>query len=78
MRRGSPLIRGDSELESEWAATAYEIKEDILEHGLRNGVLRQHYDTDALDASTLLAVLFGFLPPITTSDSASVEAIEEA
>ena len=26
------------------------------------GVLRQHYDTDALDASTLLAALFGFLP----------------
>ena len=26
------------------------------------GVLRQHYDTDALDASTLLAPLFGFLP----------------
>jgi alpha,alpha-trehalase len=25
-------------------------------------VLRQHYDTDALDASTLLAALFGFLP----------------
>ena len=27
-----------------------------------DGVLRQHYDTDALDASTLLAPLFGFLP----------------
>ena len=26
------------------------------------GVLRQHYDTDALDASTLLAAIFGFLP----------------
>jgi alpha,alpha-trehalase len=25
-------------------------------------VLRQHYDTDALDASTLLAAIFGFLP----------------
>ena len=25
-------------------------------------MLRQHYDTDALDASTLLAPLFGFLP----------------
>ena len=36
-------IRGDPELESEWAATADEIKEDILEHGLRDGVLRQHY-----------------------------------
>ena len=30
-------------------------REDILEHGVRDGVLRQHYETDALDASTLLA-----------------------
>jgi GH15 family glucan-1,4-alpha-glucosidase len=30
--------------------------------GVRDGVLRQHYDTDALDASTLLAAIFGFLP----------------
>ena len=28
----------------------------------RDGVLRQHYDTEALDASTLLAAIFGFLP----------------
>ena len=35
---------------------------DILENGVRDGVLRQHYDTDALDASTLLAAIFGFLP----------------
>ena len=40
-----------------------EIKADILEHGVDGrGVLRQHYATDALDASTLLAALFGFLP----------------
>ena len=46
-----------------WGATADEIKADILEHGVdARGVLRQHYDTDALDASTLLAALFGFLP----------------
>ena len=42
--------------------TAEEIKADILEHGLKDGVLRQHYDTEALDASTLLAAVFGFLP----------------
>ena len=46
-----------------WRATADEIRADILEHGLtRRGVLRQHYDTDALDASNLLAAIFGFLP----------------
>jgi GH15 family glucan-1,4-alpha-glucosidase len=57
-------IRGDAELQEQWAATADEIKADILEHGVdARGALRQHYDTDALDASTLLAVLFGFLPP---------------
>jgi GH15 family glucan-1,4-alpha-glucosidase len=55
-------IRGNSELQADWRATAEEIKSDMLEHGLRVGVLRQHYDTDALDASTLLAPLFGFLP----------------
>jgi GH15 family glucan-1,4-alpha-glucosidase len=55
-------IRGDSELEKTWAATADEIREDILEHGVREGVMRQHYETDALDASTLLAAIFDFLP----------------
>ena len=56
-------IRGDSELAASWTQTASEIKSDILEHGLdKRGVLRQHYETDALDASTLLAAIFGFLP----------------
>jgi GH15 family glucan-1,4-alpha-glucosidase len=55
-------IRGDPEPAKEWRATAEEIKEDILANGLKDSVLRQHYETDALDASTLLAALFGFLP----------------
>jgi GH15 family glucan-1,4-alpha-glucosidase len=55
-------IRGNSDLQDAWGATAEEIRKDILENGVRDGVLRQHYDTDALDASTLLAALFGFLP----------------
>jgi GH15 family glucan-1,4-alpha-glucosidase len=55
-------IGGDSQLQEKWQTVADEIKEDILEHGVIDGVLRQHYDTDALDASTLLAALFGFLP----------------
>jgi len=55
-------IRDDPKLEEEWGGTADEIRDDILEHGLKDGVLRQHYDTDALDASTLLAAIFGFLP----------------
>src|SRR5205807_2012217 len=57
------VMRGDVGLEATWHATADEIKDDILSHGLSDrGVLRQHYDTDALDASNLLAAIFGFLP----------------
>ena len=56
-------IQGESELAARWAQTATEIKSDILEHGVdERGVLRQHYETDALDASALLAAIFGFLP----------------
>ena len=55
------------ELQAKWAATAEEIHADILEHGVsEEGVLRQHYKTDALDASTLLAAIFGFLPVMTS------------
>ncbi|HEY3727485.1 MAG TPA: glycoside hydrolase family 15 protein [Solirubrobacteraceae bacterium] len=54
-------IRGDSHLAEEWGAVAEEIRADILEHGLSDrGVMRQHYETDALDASSLLAAVFGF------------------
>jgi GH15 family glucan-1,4-alpha-glucosidase len=56
-------IRGDNDLAARWTQTASEIKADILEHGVDGrGALRQHYETDALDASTLLAAIFGFLP----------------
>jgi alpha,alpha-trehalase len=68
-------IRGDPKRHDEWAATAEEIRADILEHGVRDGVLRQHYDTDALDASTLLAPMFGFLPADDERMRASVQAI---
>jgi len=55
-------LRGNSERESEWRAVAGEIREDVLAHGLtEGGVLRQHYDSDSLDASTLLAAGFEFL-----------------
>jgi alpha,alpha-trehalase len=68
-------IRGDPELQAGWEATADEIRADILEHGVRDGVLRQHYETDALDASTLLAAIFGFLPSDDEVLRKSVEAI---
>jgi GH15 family glucan-1,4-alpha-glucosidase len=56
-------IRGAPDLRKKWQAIADEIRADILEHGLtKDGVLRQHYGTDSLDASTLLAAILGFLP----------------
>ena len=70
-------IRGDRALEETWRGTADQIKSDILEHGVVDGVLRQHYDTDALDASTLLAPIFGFLPANDERLRKSVETIAD-
>jgi GH15 family glucan-1,4-alpha-glucosidase len=70
-------IRGETDLKAQWAATAEEIRADILEHGVdARGVLRQHYGTDALDASTLLAAIFDFLPEDDERLRASVLAIQ--
>ena len=66
----------DLALEKTWAEAAEEIRADILEHGVSDrGVLRQHYDTDALDASTLLASIFGFLPGSDERMKNTVDAI---
>ena len=71
-------MRGDPELATSWHATAEEIHADILEHGVSDrGVLRQHYATDSLDASVLLAAIFGFLPPDDARLKATVKAIAE-
>jgi GH15 family glucan-1,4-alpha-glucosidase len=71
-------IRGERDLAVSWAETAAEIKADILAHGVdERGVLRQHYDTDSLDASTLLAAIFGFLPGNDKRLRASVLAIAD-
>jgi GH15 family glucan-1,4-alpha-glucosidase len=70
-------IRDDGALADQWRSTAEEIRADILEHGVSDrGVLRQHYDTDALDASTLLAALFGFLPGTDERMRNTVDAID--
>ena len=71
-------IRDDGELEKTWAAAAEEVRADILEHGVSDrGVLRQHYDTDALDASTLLAAIFGFLPGTDERMRKTVDALAD-
>jgi GH15 family glucan-1,4-alpha-glucosidase len=64
--RGARLARARHDLEraEAWEASAAEIKADILEKGVsERGVFRQHYETDALDASMLLLPLVRFLPP---------------
>ncbi len=77
--RGVRLARGlgFKEIAKEWAQTAGKIREEILKRGVRNGVFRQHYDTDALDASLLLIPLLRFLPPDDPRVKATVEAISD-
>jgi alpha,alpha-trehalase len=71
-------LRGDDDLAASWRVTADEIQADILKNGMSDrGVLRQHYATDALDASSLLAALFGFLPGHDERLRASVLAIAD-
>ena len=71
-------LRGDPSLSEQWRAVAEEIHADILEHGVRpDGALRQHYETDALDASALLAAMFGFLPATDERLRATADAIQK-
>jgi GH15 family glucan-1,4-alpha-glucosidase len=76
--RGARLARshGFAGPADEWQAKADEFKAEILERGVRDGVFRQHYDTDALDASVLLIPLFRFLPPDDPRVVATVNAID--
>jgi GH15 family glucan-1,4-alpha-glucosidase len=75
--RGARLaeIHGEPDLAEQWQEIADEIKRDILREGVRDGVFRQHYGTDALDASTLLIPLLRFLPPDDRRVVATVRAI---
>jgi GH15 family glucan-1,4-alpha-glucosidase len=69
-------ITGDPDRAEKWRITAEEIRADILGHGVsERGVLRQHYETDALDASVLLAAIFEFLPGGDERLRATVDAI---
>ena len=64
--RGARLaeVMDKPEVAARWRAEADVIMADVLEHGVDGrGVFTQAYGSDALDASLLLAVLMGFLPP---------------
>ena len=76
--RGARLaaLEGEAKLAAEWEAIADEIREDVLTRGVsERGVFRQHYETDALDASTLLIPINRFLPPDDERVRATVLAI---
>jgi GH15 family glucan-1,4-alpha-glucosidase len=78
--RGARLAerRGLDDDAHRWQALADEIHAEILERGVdERGVFRQHYETDALDASALLVPLFRFLPPEDERVSATVKAIRD-
>jgi alpha,alpha-trehalase len=77
--RGVRLARGlgFEEIADEWQAKADEFHAEILERGVRHGIFRQHYDTDALDASLLLIPLLRFLPPDDPRLGATVDAIAD-
>src|SRR6516165_8597697 len=64
--RGARLARlqGDGANARRWSEAAAEIQADVCANALdERGVFTQHYGTSALDASALLLVLVGFLPP---------------
>src|SRR6185503_20203615 len=61
----------------ELKAVADEIREDILANAVKDGIFRQHYDTDALDASTLLIPLVRFLPADDKRVVDTVNAIDD-
>jgi alpha,alpha-trehalase len=80
MDRGARLAerRGEQERAAHWQEVAEEIRADILKRGVDGrGVFRQHYDTDALDASNLLIPLVRFLSPQDERVCATVMAIRE-
>ncbi|HXB66201.1 MAG TPA: glycoside hydrolase family 15 protein [Solirubrobacteraceae bacterium] len=80
MDRGARLAerRGEDDTAEQLQRVADEIKAEILDKGVdRRGVFRQHYDTDALDASNLLIPLVRFLPPDDERVCATVRAIKE-
>lgn len=78
--RGARIARlvGEDDKAAQWAAAAEEIRDDVLAHGVdARGVFTQHYGTDALDASLLLAPLVRFLPPDDPRIRATVLAIAD-
>jgi alpha,alpha-trehalase len=80
MDRGARLaeMRADEQAAADWQTSADEVRADILARGVdARGVFRQHYDTDALDASNLLIPIVRFLPADDERVRATVVAIRD-
>ncbi len=78
--RGAALaeLRGRPEKAAEWRAAADEIALDVLAHGVSSrGTFKEHYDSDALDASLLVIPLVGFLSGADERVRRTVLAIED-
>jgi len=62
-----------------WRKTAEAIRDDLLTSGWnpQRRAFTQHYDTEALDASSLLMPLFGFLPISDQRITSTIERIVE-
>lgn len=70
--------RGDDTLSQRWQEAADELRAEILDKGVgADGVFKQHYDTEELDASLLLIPIMGFLPPTDQRVRATVLAIAD-
>ena len=70
-----PDLKGDLE---GWRALRERIHADVCENGFNRevGAFTQYYGSDALDASTLMIPLVGFLPPDDPRVVSTVEAVE--
>lgn len=62
-----------------WGLERGEIKEEVLRKGWNGekGAFVQHYDTDALDASSLLIPMLGFLKPDDPRVASNLEAVRK-
>jgi GH15 family glucan-1,4-alpha-glucosidase len=70
--------RGDTDRADAWQQVADEIHAEVCERGVGpEGTFVQHYETEALDASLLLIVLMGFLPPTDERARKTVLAIAD-
>jgi GH15 family glucan-1,4-alpha-glucosidase len=80
-RRGAdqPMDASYAELQAKWAASADEVKADILARGVHpeHGYLVQSYGSDEMDASLLIVLLSGFLPKEDPRVARTVKAIED-